>query len=165
MKIYFLIITIVLLSLASAAAQQTSIQITNGTSLFVPNGAEICADSIIVHAGGSFTTENPNGICTNAIVTGGIEAEIIPSDFSLSQNYPNPFNPATTINYSIPELSNVVIKVYDVLGDEVAILVNEQKPAGSYEVQFDASKLSSGVYYYKIQAGNYIETRKMILLK
>ena len=85
--------------------------------------------------------------------------------FLLKQNYPNPFNPSTTINYSVPELSNVVIKVYDVLGKETATLVNEQKPAGSYEVEFDASNLVSGVYLYKLQAGSFVETKKMILMK
>jgi hypothetical protein len=105
--------------------------------------------------------------CTfnSGIPTGVEDKEITPSDFSLSQNYPNPFNPTTEINYSIPAFRNVVIKVYDVLGKEVATLVNEEKPAGSYEVQFDASKLSSGIYLYKLQAGSFVKTKKMILMK
>ena len=89
----------------------------------------------------------------------------IPTVYSLQQNYPNPFNPMTIINYSIPELSIVTIKVYGVLGSEIATLVNEEKPVGTYEVEFDAATLSSGIYYYKIQANNFIETKKMILLK
>ncbi|HKB86521.1 MAG TPA: T9SS type A sorting domain-containing protein [Ignavibacteriaceae bacterium] len=91
--------------------------------------------------------------------------DIQPEDYSLSQNYPNPFNPSTMIKYSIPEKSHITIKIYNVLGSEVAVLVNEEKPAGSYEVNFNAADLSSGVYYYTISAGNFNETRKMILLK
>jgi hypothetical protein len=94
------------------------------------------------------------------------------SGFKLSQNYPNPFNPSTTIHYTIPNVtlsevegSRVQLKVYDVLGNEVAALVNEEKPAGSYEVQFEANNLSSGVYFYSLQAGSFIETKKMILLR
>jgi CubicO group peptidase (beta-lactamase class C family) len=91
-------------------------------------------------------------------------------DFILQQNYPNPFNPTTTIRYSIPsnvkgKTSNVILKVYDVLGNEVATLVNEYKTAGSYEVDFDAAGLSSGVYFYKLQAGSLVETKKMLLTK
>jgi len=88
-----------------------------------------------------------------------------PTEFELTQNYPNPFNPTTTIKYQIPELSFVTVKVYDVLGNEVAILANEEKPIGSYEVDFNASALSSGVYFYRLQAGSFVETKKMILLK
>ena len=89
----------------------------------------------------------------------------LPTQFTLSQNYPNPFNPSTTIKYSVTQSSNVVLKIFDVLGKEVATLINEEKPAGNYEVEFDASNLSSGVYLYKLQAGNFVETKKMILLR
>ncbi len=89
----------------------------------------------------------------------------IPTEFSLEQNYPNPFNPITKIKYQIPELSFVTIKVYDVLGSEVITLVNEEKPVGSYEVEFDGKDLTSGVYFYRLQAGSFIETKKMILIK
>jgi len=87
------------------------------------------------------------------------------TDYLLSQNYPNPFNPSTSIKYTITSRQFVQLKVYVVLGNEVATLVDEEKPAGSYEVEFNASKLSSGVYFYKIQAGSYVETKKMILIK
>ena len=89
----------------------------------------------------------------------------VPSSFQLSQNYPNPFNPATTISYQIPTQGNVVLKVYDILGKEVATLVNETKAAGSYKATFNASKLSSGVYFYQLKAGNYTSTQKMVLMK
>lgn len=93
------------------------------------------------------------------------EVIISPSVFSLSQNYPNPFNPATSIAYQLPVNSFVTLKIYDVLGKEVTTLVNEQKPAGKYKVQFDASELGSGVYFYTLSAGNFVQSRKMILLK
>jgi hypothetical protein len=98
---------------------------------------------------------------------------LIPSEFKLEQNYPNPFNPSTKIKYNIPSViasgttqsQFVSLKVYDVLGNEVATLVNEEKPAGSYEVEFNAANLSSGIYFYKLQTGAFVETKKMILLK
>ena len=100
------------------------------------------------------------------------------SDYKLFQNYPNPFNPTTTIQFVIPnevrnlkdsrttkQSQHVLLKVYDVLGREVATLVNEEKPAGNYEVTFDASELSSGIYFYKLQTGSFVQTKKMILLR
>jgi hypothetical protein len=89
----------------------------------------------------------------------------IPANFELYQNYPNPFNPGTVISYQLPVNSDVVLKVFDVLGNEIATLVDEYKPAGGYEVEFDASRLASGIYIYKLQAGEYMDVRKMILLK
>jgi len=89
----------------------------------------------------------------------------IPTQFELRQNYPNPFNPTTTINYQIIKNDFVSIKVYDVLGNEVATLVDEEKPAGNYEIIFNTSELSSGTYFYKLQAGSFFETKKMLLLK
>ncbi|MBK7629235.1 MAG: T9SS type A sorting domain-containing protein [Ignavibacteriales bacterium] len=89
----------------------------------------------------------------------------IPNSFSLEQNYPNPFNPSTSIQYAISSKQFVTLKVFDVLGKEIATLVNEEKSAGSYEVNFNASQFSSGVYFYELQTGSFVETRKMILLK
>jgi Arylsulfotransferase (ASST)/Secretion system C-terminal sorting domain/Cep192 domain 4 len=86
-------------------------------------------------------------------------------DFELNQNYPNPFNPNTRINYSIGEREFVSITVYDILGNEIATLVNEEKPPGKYEIDFNGENLSSGIYFYKLQAGSFIQTRKMILLR
>ncbi len=93
------------------------------------------------------------------------EQNKIPSEYSLNQNYPNPFNPTTTIKYSIPKTSNVELKVFDILGSEVAELVNEEKPAGNYTVNFNASRLPSGIYFYRIEAGKFTTTKKLILLK
>ena len=87
------------------------------------------------------------------------------NDFKVYQNYPNPFNPSTTISYVIPRRSNVSLKIYNVTGKEVASLVNEVKEAGSYSVNFNAEKLSSGVYFYKITADKFSSARKMILIK
>jgi hypothetical protein len=86
-------------------------------------------------------------------------------DFQLYQNYPNPFNPSTIISYSLSNASNVTIKVFDILGNEVATLVNEFKPAGNYELEFNASRLTSGLYFYRIISGNYSNTKKMLILK
>ncbi|MBT8378968.1 MAG: T9SS type A sorting domain-containing protein [Ignavibacteria bacterium] len=89
----------------------------------------------------------------------------IPKEYKLEQNYPNPFNPSTTIRYSLPKESFVTLKVYNLLGEEVATLINGEQIIGNYEIEFDASDLSSGIYLYSIQAGDFVETKKMILLK
>jgi len=104
-------------------------------------------------------TENPTGVDT--------DVPSLPSKFSLAQNYPNPFNPTTKIGFRISEFGFVSLNVYDVLGNEVATLVNEEKPAGNYEINFSATGggLSSGIYFYQLQSGNFVETKKMILLR
>ncbi|MDP1995170.1 MAG: T9SS type A sorting domain-containing protein [Ignavibacteria bacterium] len=89
----------------------------------------------------------------------------VPQQYLLSQNYPNPFNPTTIINYSVPKQSNVILIIYDALGREVANLVNEEKPAGNYSIEFNAANLSSGIYFYQIRAGEFVQTKKMILLR
>jgi hypothetical protein len=91
--------------------------------------------------------------------------EILPNQFMLEQNYPNPFNPSTIIKFGIPERANVVIKIYDILGSEVITLINQEIDIGWYEVQFNASNYSSGIYIYRMQAGNYISTKKMLMIK
>jgi len=89
----------------------------------------------------------------------------LPTDFSLSQNYPNPFNPSTTIKFGLPKESNVVLKVYNILGEEVATLVNNVMPAGYHIINFDATKLASGMYIYRIQASDFVQVKKMLLMK
>ncbi len=89
----------------------------------------------------------------------------IPSSFSLHQNYPNPFNPTTSIKFKVKSLKDVKLSVYNNIGKEVAVLVNEKLSAGEYEYQFDGSNLSSGVYFYRLLAGEFVETRKMVLMK
>ena len=97
------------------------------------------------------------------------ETPNLPAEFSLSQNYPNPFNPTTTIRFTISELRFTILKIYDVLGNEIATLVNEELPAGEYEVKFNpASGIrypASGIYFYQLRAGGFVQTKKMLLLK
>jgi hypothetical protein len=123
-----------------------------------------------VFVGGEFTLAG--GIASTFIarwIGGATNVEPIsidmPSTYLLQQNYPNPFNPSTTILFSIPTSEFVTLKVYDLLGREIATLVNENLSAGSYSYKFDASNLTSGVYFYKLQAGKYSETKKMLLSK
>ena len=118
-----------------------------------------------------------NGVEYGQLVDVKEEKNVLPQEFSLSQNYPNPFNPSTTIRFSVPSVGaehvqplHVLLKVYDLLGKEVATLVNEEKAPGNYQVQFNAetlhgASLPSGVYFYTLLAGNYVATKKMILLK
>jgi len=93
----------------------------------------------------------------------------IPTKFSLSQNYPNPFNPSTTIKYAISSMQLVQLKIYDILGKEIVTIVNEEQPTGNYQVEFKSTvgrlQLASGIYFYRLQAGSFVETKKMILLK
>jgi hypothetical protein len=93
------------------------------------------------------------------------EQSSAPKEFSLAQNYPNPFNPTTVINYEQPENGFVTLKIYDILGKEITTLVNEFREAGSYNVEFNASKLSSGLYFYKLQTGSFVSTKKMVLTR
>ena len=123
--------------------------INTSTGYVAGNGGFIM---VTITGGGSFVGLNPVG-------------NEIPKDFSLSQNYPNPFNPSTNIIFDIPKDSDVKIAVFDMLGREVQVLANEFKQAGSYEVNFDASGMASGTYFYKLTAGSFVSTKKMILVK
>ncbi len=117
----------------------------------ITNLSEIYIDDLVIYSSSITSISEDNSMFNN--------------NFILYPNYPNPFNPTTTIKYQIPELSFVTLKVYDVLGSEILTLVNEEKPAGSYEINFKATNLSSGIYFYKLQAGSFVETKKMILMK
>jgi subtilisin-like proprotein convertase family protein len=97
--------------------------------------------------------------------TGGIQTVEIPNHYILKQNYPNPFNPETSIKYGLPKGQLVKLVVFDVLGREVVTLVNEFKPPGVYEANFDASNYASGIYFYKLETADFAETKKMILIK
>ena len=118
------------------------------------NGTTVGGDGTILHT-------------TNGGVTFVEEEQIdeVPREFLLSQNYPNPFNPTTKLSYSITQSGLVTLKVYDVLGTEIETLVNEEKSVGTYELNWNAANLPSGVYFYRLQAGSFVQTRKMILLK
>jgi hypothetical protein len=100
-----------------------------------------------------------------ALTAVGEDAPDVPLTYELSQNYPNPFNPTTLIRFSIPERKHVTLKIYDVIGREVASLVNEERDAGVYEVRFDAKSLSSGAYFYRLVAGTYVQLKKLMILK
>ncbi len=97
----------------------------------------------------------------------GVEDEnyILPEEYVLYQSYPNPFNPSTKIKYSVPKSEVVSLKVYDILGREVAVFLDEYKSAGTYSIDFNASRFASGVYFYQLHSGSFVETKKMILMK
>jgi len=130
-----------------------SIDVTNGVGTVV----------------GSVGFKNVLGMAFEETGITGIEGYknevVLPTEFSLEQNYPNPFNPSTKIKYSIPQSSNVVIKVFDILGNEIETLVNEEKQTGTYEITWYAENLPSGIYFYRLHAGDFVETKKMILMK
>ncbi len=111
-------------------------------------------------AGGTSVWRTENSTITNVNI-----GESIIESFDIFQNYPNPFNPTTTIKYRVSELSYLTIKVYDVLGNEISTIVNEEKPAGEYVVEFGGDGLTSGIYFYQLRAGDYTDTKKMILLR
>ncbi|MCI0473050.1 MAG: T9SS type A sorting domain-containing protein, partial [Ignavibacteria bacterium] len=123
-------------------------------------------DGCVAIVTGAVQNVRPN-ICivSNFITNEGGQQTGIPKKFTLHQNYPNPFNPVTKINYDIPKNTFVSLKIYDILGREAAVLVNETKQAGSYTVEFNASALTSGVYFYRLETSAYSEIKKMVLLK
>jgi hypothetical protein len=127
----------------------------------LPNGSG-CTDL----NGGALQTNRPNlAFVLNSIIDIRQIGTEIPGTYSLKQNYPNPFNPVTKISFDIPQKAFVSLKVYDILGKEVVRLVSEEKSAGKYIIDFNASYLSSGVYFYKLEAGDFTETRRMVVLK
>jgi hypothetical protein len=100
------------------------------------------------------------------VVTGMPSAAgVVPTTFMLHQNYPNPFNPATTIRFELPQAKHVLLRVYNVLGQEVSTLVNEERSAGVYDIRFDVPFLASGMYVYRLQAGDFVAVKKMLILK
>ncbi len=113
----------------------------------------------------SFSYTNEIEVMFEGIVDVNDNINNLPKEFSLNQNYPNPFNPSTVISYQLPVNSKVMLKVYDVIGKEVATLVNNEQEAGNHTAQFNAKGMSSGMYFYKIEAGNFVQVKKMILLK
>jgi hypothetical protein len=115
---------------------------------------------LVSGVGGTAIVNRVGGQATQTVTLGSV-----PTKFALHQNYPNPFNPVTVIRYELPEASAVKVQVFDVLGRVVATVVNEQRDAGIYEVPFNASGLSSGTYFYRLQAGTFVETKKMMLVK
>jgi hypothetical protein len=116
--------------------------------------------------GTNSATSRPNVCLTiNLVVGNGTVQSTIPEVYSLAQNYPNPFNPSTSIKFNVPKLSNVKLVVYDIVGREVATLVNGMTKPGSYEALFNAENLASGVYFYRLDAGDFTDVKKMVLIK
>ncbi|RLI60873.1 MAG: hypothetical protein DRO67_08590 [Candidatus Asgardarchaeum californiense] len=139
--------------------------ITQQTPLADPNGYNAIFSINFVDAQTGWLTADYGRIAKYTWIT-DVDNDITNvNEFLLKQNYPNPFNPTTTIKYDIREISFVSLKAYDVLGSEITTLVNEEKPVGTYEVVFNASQYPSGIYFYRLQTGNFVETKKMILLK
>jgi hypothetical protein len=105
------------------------------------------------------------GIDTNPLVAIAAAPAPLPVEYSLSQNYPNPFNPSTTIRYGLPQKSDVMLTVYNTVGQQVRVLVNGTQDAGYHEAQFDASELASGLYFYRLQAGTFVQSKKLVLVR
>ena len=152
----------------------TGQEITKNISYVLPDNSIVldptnCDINIFVYKSGASISSNSNvqqSLRTSVTGTVGISNNnSIASDYSLSQNYPNPFNPSTNFNFSIPKNENVSLKIYDVLGNEVETLVNGQLNAGTYGVDFDGSKYSSGIYFYTLISGSFKETKRMNLIK
>ena len=118
-----------------------------------------------LHGGGPIATVEEYDPSSDPTSVQDLYSEQNPMEFSLHQNYPNPFNPNTTINFEIPKTSKVTLKVFNILGEEVATLVSDRLTAGSYSYNWDASNLTSGVYLYRLETGDFVETKKMILMK
>ena len=140
--------------------------ITNVNFSFISkNGAQVNVNAVSSNPPNSGMISVDGTTYYDGLVTSVKQISGLPNDFSLSQNYPNPFNPSTNIQYSIPEQSFVELKVFDVLGNEVATLVNKEQTAGVYRADFSGNSLASGLYIARITAGNYSNTIKMTLLK
>ncbi|MCK9424451.1 MAG: T9SS type A sorting domain-containing protein [Ignavibacteriaceae bacterium] len=144
-------------------------------NIFVANGQTFSLRIYPYSPTGSITATVSLAIHNNVVICGttsaitsvddGMKGSAIPESYQLEQNYPNPFNPSSTIRYDIPKTSFVKISVYDMLGREIKVLVNEEKNPGRYEIVFDAKELASGIYFYAIRTGEFTQNRKMILMK
>jgi hypothetical protein len=148
---------------------------SGGTVVAVINSTSTNPFTLTAPSAGTYTVnagfKSPSkkwGTASAVINVTGIDEELVglrPETFALYSNYPNPFNPSTKIRYAIANTAFTTLKIYSLLGEEVESLINEEKSPGVYEVNFDATSLTSGTYLYKLQAGNFTETKKMILLK
>lgn len=138
---------------------QSSIEFQPGTTIEVTTGADFCADNIIINGTHSGSGTECGGAFT---VVDEVPTALY---FALDQNYPNPFNPSTTISFSLSSQSFVSLKIFDALGREVAIVVSEGMSAGNYTKQWNANRMPSGIYYYRLQAGSFSESKKLVLLR
>ncbi len=160
-------------ALASNIFWQVAGEVTIGTTAQM-KGIILCMTNIAMNTGATLNgralaqtavTLDANTVTQPATVTAVNNSSLMPQEFVLFQNYPNPFNPVTIISYQIPVSGKVSLKVFNVLGREVAELVNEVQSAGKFNVIFDGSKFSSGVYFYQLRGGSFVETKKLVLLK
>jgi len=158
---YLITLTAILIFSFSTSAQPSIWEITTGTTFEVQTNADFCVDSIR-NLGGTLIFNGTR--CGNPLGIISSTAEI-PKEFRLYDNYPNPFNPATAIKFDLPKATMVKITVYDILGKEVSRLVEQRLEAGRYMLNFDASSLSSGTYLYRINAGEFTDVRKMVVVK
>ena len=143
---------------------QSILIIGGAATLDVSGTADICSDSL------SGTVTGNGSFCGTPTDVESEISETIPKEFALRQNYPNPFNPGTKISWQSPVSDHQTLKVYDVLGNELATLVDEYKPAGTYEADFSVGRdsspaIASGIYFYQLKVGKYISTKKMTLIK
>ncbi len=144
-------------------ASITAVSKTSAQFVFIAPNADATYKAVVKLSDGLLSVNDTTTI--TVILTGIENLPGMPTEYTLSQNYPNPFNPSTQINFDLPKESNVVLKVYNAIGQEVATLVNKELPTGSYKYQFNADNLPSGVYIYRLQAGSFVSIKKMILLK
>ncbi|OYV88046.1 MAG: hypothetical protein B7Z63_01465 [Ignavibacteriae bacterium 37-53-5] len=139
-----------------------NVSISANTGLEIRNATIDTEGTVLsVNSGPGFIIQN-NGNLTGLT---SVKQRSLPSGFELEQNYPNPFNPTTTISYKLSALSSVTLKIYDVLGREVATLVDQNEPAGGHHVEFNGSRFASGIYYYRLNAGGLTGTKKLMLVK
>lgn len=150
--------------LAASAYEWLGSTTTSGTGNFSFLVNDPTVESIVVTATNPLTGST-SGFARLDLVTGVDDEQSIPTEFALEQNYPNPFNPSTKISWQSPVSGHQTIKVFDILGNEVATLIDEYKEAGKYEVDFDASTLTSGVYFYRLKTNELFQTKKMLLTK
>lgn len=173
MKVLIGILLGTALSLTEVCAQNTAVSwaafnMGFAATTSATTNAQSAAGQLVVGSAQSATTGTETGFIPGVpgILTAVQNSVVeLPTTYALEQNYPNPFNPTTNIKYQIPHDGSVSLNVYNMLGQEVARLVNEVHNAGSYEVAFDASNLSSGMYIYRLRAGNFTSSRKLLLLR
>ncbi len=138
----------------------------NTSHTFVPVWTDLTNTElqVLVDIGNDGTIDDTLSLVNQVTGIGEDQGSLLtPDSYNLAQNYPNPFNPSTKISWQSPVGSHQTLKIYDVLGNEVATFVDEFREAGRYEITFDASNLASGIYFYRLQAGSFVETKKMIL--
>lgn len=155
------IILFSVLLITCSISSQSVLTLDAGTTMGILSGADLCVNTFngngIIYGSGT--------VCGGLVAVEPIAQNEIPNSFAISQNFPNPFNPVTAILYQIPVFTKVKVTVYDIIGQQAVILIDKEQSAGYYRLQFDASHLSSGIYIYKIEAGNFIKSMKMSVIK